>query len=140
MNLVTDLSPRYWRAPGVVIALICAIAFVALGLRAILIPAVTSAGFGLPAQEAASQVWVMVYGSRTLLLGVFALALLIRRQLIAVALLFSLGALMPIFDMAVLWRFGDLSAFVMRHSTFILVLGIVAALLWRDVRRGVARI
>jgi len=139
MDLVTDSSPRCWRAPGVILALICAVAFIALGLRAVLTPAVTSAGFGLPAQEAVSQVWVMVDGSRTLLLGVFALAALFRRQLVAVALLFSIGALMPLFDMAVLWRFGELPAFVVRHSTFILALGVVAALLWRVVWRGVAR-
>jgi len=133
MTASEHMAHRYWRSPAVAIATLCGVGFVALGLRAVFIPSVTSAGFGLAAVDAVGQGWVMVYGSRTIILGIVALALLVTRQLVPLALLFTIGAITPLFDMFVLSLMGDLSQFALRHSIFIIVLGVVALLLWRKV-------
>jgi hypothetical protein len=139
MSTTANAGPAYWKSPAIVLATICGIAFLVLGLRSILIPAATSGGFGFPATEAISQAWVMVYGSRTMLLGAIALMLISLRQIVPIAIMFSIGAAMPLFDMALLARAGVLPGYGARHAVFIGVLGTVALLLWLKVireRRG----
>lgn len=138
MTIIPAAAPsvdRYWRSPAVILATLAGLAFLILGARAILIPTVASASFGLLATASVEAAWVQVYGSRTILLGLVGLVLVATRNLLPLALLFTFGALTPFFDMAVLSGQGVLEAFAARHATFVVVLGIIAALLWRQVFR-----
>lgn len=133
--VLRPLSRQFWREPALIFAALSGVAFVALGLRAIAIPLTTSAGFGLPALGPTDALWVQVYGSRTVLLGLIAITLAALGHLMPLMLMFAIGALLPFFDMALIAGQNGPGPILVRHAAFVVWLGLGAILLWRLHRR-----
>ena len=134
MTLATTVpmpTGAYWRRPAVLFAAFSGLAFMALGLRAILIPATSSSGFGLPMTTASEVLWVQIYGSRTMLLGAIALVLLSLRNVRALAWMLAIGAFLPFFDMGLIISQTGPGPILLRHAAYIVWLGLAALLLWR---------
>lgn len=121
----------FWREPALIFAALSGLAFVALGLRAVAIPLTTSGGFGLPALGGTDALWVQVYGSRTMLLGVIAIALAAFGNIPALALMFGVGAALPFFDMALIVGQSGPGPILFRHAAYVVWLGLGALWLWR---------
>jgi hypothetical protein len=126
----------YWRRPAILFAAASGLAFIALGLRAIIVPATSSSGFGLPMTSASEILWVQVYGSRTMLLGVIALVLLLLRNVRALAWMLAIGALVPFFDMGLIISHAGPGPILFRHAAYVAWLGLAALLLWRLARQS----
>jgi len=106
--------------------------FAVLALRGLLDPQGASARFGTAVSDSPGALFYKVYLSRNLVIVIAAAALLILRMWMALAILISATALLPIFDMAVLSQNGVTPpAF---HPIALVVLLIAAALLWRRAR------
>ncbi len=134
-NASSRVQRPLWREPAIIFAALSGIAFVALGLRAVAIPMTTSSGFGLPALGGTDALWVQVYGSRTMLLGILAVALAALRNVAALGLMFGIGAALPFFDMALIVGQSGPGPILFRHAAFVVWLGLGAILLWRLHRR-----
>lgn len=132
MSLSPTLSTRpFWREPALLFAAASGLAFVVLGLRAVAIPLTSSDGFGLPALGGTDALWVQIYGSRTMLLGVIAIALAALGNVPALALMFGIGAALPFFDMAIIVGQTGPGPILFRHAAYVVWLGLGALWLWR---------
>ncbi len=132
MSTFLPSSPRpVWREPALVFAAVSGLAFVILGMRAVLIPMTTSSGFGLPALGANDALWVQIYGSRTILLGLLAIVLAASGSVVPLAFMFAIGAALPFFDMALITSQSGPGPILFRHAAFVIWLGLGAFLLWR---------
>lgn len=132
MSTFLPSSPRpVWREPALVFAAVSGLAFVILGMRAVLIPMTTSSGFGLPALGANDALWVQIYGSRTILLGLLAIILAASGSVVPLAFMFAIGAALPFFDMALITSQSGPGPILFRHAAFVIWLGLGAFLLWR---------
>lgn len=120
-----------WREPALVFAAVSGLAFVILGMRAVLIPMTTSSGFGLPALGANDALWVQVYGSRTMLLGLIAMILAALGSVVPLIFMFGIGAALPFFDMALITSQTGPGPILFRHAAYVVWLGLGAFLLWR---------
>ncbi len=127
----------FWREPALIFAALSGLAFVVLGLRAMAIPMTTSSGFGLPALGVTDALWVQVYGSRTMLLGILAIAFAALGNVAALGLMFGIGATLPFFDMALIIGQTGPGPILFRHAAYVVWLGLGAILLWRLHRRRV---
>jgi|688.fasta_scaffold184610_2 hypothetical protein len=129
-------SPRpVWREPALVFAAISGLAFIALGMRAMMIPMTSSSGFGLPALGVNDALWVQIYGSRTMLLGLLATILAALGYVVPLAFMFGIGAALPFFDMALIASQSGPGPILFRHAAYVVWLGLGAFLLWRLQRR-----
>ena len=132
MSTFLPSSPRpVWREPALVFAAVSGLAFVILGMRAVLIPMTTSSGFGLPALGANDALWVQIYGSRTILLGLLAIILAAFGAVVPLAFMFAIGAALPFFDMALITSQSGPGPILFRHAAYVIWLGLGAFLLWR---------
>lgn len=134
-NTLLHAQRPLWREPAILFAALSGLAFVALGLRAIAIPMTTSSGFGLPTLGGMDALWVQVYGSRTMLLGILAIALAVLGNVAALGLMFAIGAAVPFFDMALIVGQSGAGPVLFRHAAYVVWLGLGAILLWRLHRR-----
>jgi hypothetical protein len=94
-NAVRALS---WRSITTWIAALATVGFLAIGLRALLVPAGASVSFGLPLSEGGGLAFVQAFGARNIglsLVGMTLIALDVRRGLAA---LFLAGALIAGLD------------------------------------------
>ncbi|MCZ8261085.1 MAG: DUF4267 domain-containing protein [Beijerinckiaceae bacterium] len=128
-------SRPVWREPALVFAAVSGLAFVILGMRAMLIPMTTSSGFGLPALGPNDALWVQVYGSRTMLLGLLAIILAALGYVVPLIFMFGIGAALPFFDMGLITSQSGPGPILFRHAAFVVWLGLGAFLLWRLQRR-----
>jgi hypothetical protein len=132
MSTAPTYMPRpVWREPALVFAAVSGLAFVVLGMRAVLIPMTTSSGFGLPALGANDTLWVQVYGSRTMMLGLLAITLAALRAVVPLVFMFAIGATLPFFDMALITSQSGPGPILFRHAAFVVWLGLGTFLLWR---------
>ncbi len=124
-------ADRYWRSPAVLATGATAIAFLGIGLRAILAPQAMSAGFGLPMVTLNEIAFVQVYGSRTMLLASVVLLLLWRRQTGLLAAMLGLACLLPVFDAALLVSRHGFDAGILRHGAYLALLLALTVLMAR---------
>jgi hypothetical protein len=119
-------SRAIWQRPGfwLVVILIGYILFNAV--RATLNPAAFAEYFGLPAVVAGQEAFVLVYAIRALFLGVFGLALLLRRNFGGLALYTAVGAIMPLGDALLVAQYGSGIGTVIRHLLIAVFLFVTA--------------
>jgi hypothetical protein len=105
--------------------------FAALSLRGMINPQAASARFGTEVTDAAGSLFYRVYLSRNLVIVVSGAIFLLTRQWTPLAVLVTVTAALPVFDMTVLSGNGITPpAF---HPVALAVIAITAALLWRRV-------
>jgi len=106
--------------------------FAFLSLRGLIDPQSASARFGTAVSDTAGTLFYRVYLSRNLVIVVAGAILLATQQWRALAVLLTVTAALPLFDMAVLSTSGVTPpAF---HPVAFVVIAIAAALLWRRAR------
>jgi len=110
--------------------------FAVLSFRGLIDPQPASARFGTPVSDAAGALFYRVYLSRNLVIVVSGAIFLLLRQWTALAILMTITATLPLFDMSVLSLNGVTPPVF--HPAALALLAITAALLWRRAR--VARI
>lgn len=108
------------------------LAFVVLSLRGLMDPQAASARFGTPVSDAAGALFYRVYLSRNLVIVLVGAILLALRLWTPLAVLLTVAAILPVFDMSVLALDGVTPpAF---HPIALVLLALNAALLWRRAR------
>jgi hypothetical protein len=117
---------------AVVLAALLLLAFAVLSLRGLIDPQPASARFGTAVSDAAGALFYRVYLSRNLVIVVAGAIFLLSRQWKPLAILLSVTALLPVFDMSVLSLNGVTPpAF---HPAVLAVIVLAAALVWRRAR------
>jgi hypothetical protein len=103
--------------------------FALLSLRGLIDPQPASARFGAAVTDSAGELYYRVYLSRNVVIVVAGGILLLLGQWRALAILISVTAALPVFDMSVLSLNGATPpAF---HALALVLLGLAALLLWR---------
>src|SRR5256885_11690095 len=102
--------------------------FAVLSVRGIINPQVASARFGAEVTDAAGALLYRVYLSRNLVIVVTGAVLLLMRQWTPLAILVTVTAALPVFDMAALSLNGVTPPVF--HPIALALLAITAALLW----------
>lgn len=122
MNLIPEgVRSLPWAAPTTWVALLAALVFLALGLRAVLDPASAAAFFGLPVPTSEGLAFVQVFGARNIGLSLLALTLLIldlRTGLAAVFL--AAGVIAGLDAWIVLFHAGF--KFALKHFAYLVAL------------------
>jgi hypothetical protein len=108
------------------------LAFVILVLRGLIDPQQASARFGAPVSDAAGAMFYRVYLSRNLVIVAAGAIFLLSRQWTALAILLTIAAFLPLFDMSVL-AFNGVTPPAL-HPIALALLSLTAALLWRRAR------
>ena len=85
-------------------------------VRAMLSPVDFAANYGVPLASAGNDGFVLVYAIRALFLGLFGLALLLRRNYGALALYALVAAVMPVGDALLVASKAGPTATVIRHA------------------------
>jgi hypothetical protein len=117
---------------AVVMTSLLLLAFAALSLRGLIDPQQASARFGAPVSDAAGALFYRVYLSRNLVIVVASAIFLLSRQWTALAVVLTVTALLPLFDMSVLALNGVTPPAL--HPVALVLLALTAALLWRRAR------
>lgn len=94
-------------------------------------PQAASARFGSEVADAAGGLFYRVYLSRNLVIVISGAIFLLMRQWLPLAILLTVTALLPVFDMTVLSSSGVTPPVF--HPIALALLGLTAALLWRRV-------
>jgi undecaprenyl pyrophosphate phosphatase UppP len=115
---------------AVTLTLFVLLMFGMLAIRGIIEPPKGSARFGLAALDGASAAYYRVYLSRNLVIIGSALAFLALGHKRSVAVLMSLVALLPLFDMAILLNEVGEKARLTVHQVGFVLLALSAVLLW----------
>jgi hypothetical protein len=118
-----------WLNPAtVVLTSLLLLLFGLLAVRGLIDPQTASARFGTAVSDPAGALFFRVYLSRNLVIVVAGIIFLILRNWRALAIIFSVTALLPVFDMSVLLLGGITPpAF---HPVALVLLAVVAATLW----------
>ena len=114
---------------AVVLATLMLLGFAVLSVRGIVDPQSAAARFGTAVNDAAGALYYRVYLSRNLVLSAAGLILMLMRQWRPLAILITVTAALPVFDMTVLSLNGITPPFV--HPVALLLILLTAALLWR---------
>lgn len=116
---------------AIVLAALLLIGFALLSVRGLIVPELASARFGSPVTDAAGALFYRVYLSRNLVIVLTGAILLLTRQWTPLAILLTVTAALPVFDMTVLSLNGVTPPFF--HPAALALLVITAALMWRRV-------
>jgi hypothetical protein len=119
---------------AIVLTVVLLLAFAALSLRGLIAPEQASARFGAPVADAAGSLFYRVYLSRNLVITVTGAIFLLTRQWAPLAILLTVTAALPMFDMAVLSSNGVTPPVF--HPIALALIAITAALAWRRVAAG----
>jgi len=114
---------------AIVLTALLLIGFAVLSLRGTINPQVASARFGAEVTDAAGTLFYRVYLSRNLVIVITGAVLLLMRQWTPLAILLTVTAALPLFDMTVLSLNGVTPPVF--HPIALVLLAITAALLWR---------
>jgi len=87
---------------AIVLTALLLLAFAALSLRGLIAPEQASARFGAPVADAAGSLFYRVYLSRNLVIVITGAIFLLTRQWTPLAILLTVTAALPVFDMTVL--------------------------------------
>jgi hypothetical protein len=114
---------------ALVLTALLLLGFAALSLRGMISPQAASARFGTEVTDAAGSLFYRVYLSRNLVIVAAGAIFLLKRLWTPLAILMTVTAALPVFDMTVLSANGIAPpAF---HPLALALLAITAALLWR---------
>ena len=117
---------------AVVLAGLLLLGFAVLSFRGLVDPQPASARFGTPVSDAAGALFYRVYLSRNLVIVASGAIFLLTRQWKPLAILLTMTAVLPVFDMSVLSLSGVTPpAF---HPVALGLIALSAALLWRRAR------
>jgi hypothetical protein len=105
------------------------LAFAVLSLRGMIDPQAASARFGTPVSDIAGSLFYRVYLSRNLVIVASGAIFLLRRQWTPLAVLLTITAALPLFDMSALLLSGITPPVF--HPVALALIAITAALLWR---------
>lgn len=130
-----DRTQRYWGSPAIWLSLVAGLAFLFAGLRLVALPQLASASFGMPMLSENEIFFVQVYGSRTILLALVALTLVVTRQLAGLVALLTLALPLPLFDIWLLSTRHGFGPELGRHLAYLALLALTAALVWRKAVR-----
>ena len=118
-------------ATAVLVALLL-LGFAVLSFRGLVDPQSASARFGTPVSDTAGALFCRVYLSRNLVIVASGAIFLLSRQWKPLAVLLTMTAVLPLFDMSVLSLNGVTPpAF---HPIALGLIALAAALLWRRAR------
>jgi uncharacterized protein DUF4267 len=125
-----EVSMKRWLDIGTVaLTLLLLLGFVVLALRGLIDPQQASGRFGTAVSDPAGALFYRVYLSRNLVIVLTGAVFLLLGQWRALAILFSVTAALPVFDMSVLSLNGVTPpAF---HPVALVLLAVTALLLWR---------
>lgn len=129
----SSLSP--WRSVGLWMSALLVAYLLWNAVRATLSPTDFAATFGIPLENPGDDAFVLVYAIRTLFLGLFGLALFLRRSYAILALFLLIATVIPIGDALLVWQRGGEAAIITRH---IVITGVVL-LTWFLTSRWVRR-
>jgi hypothetical protein len=116
---------------AIVLTALLLLAFAVLSFRGLIEPQQASARFGAVVSDAAGTLFYRVYLSRNLVIVVCGAIFLLLRQWTPLAIVVTLTAALPVFDMSVLLQNGvSPQAF---HPIALALIALTAALLWRRV-------
>ena len=115
-----------------VLTVLLLLGFAALSLRGLIDPQSASARFGTAVSDSAGALFYRVYLSRNLVIVVAGAIFLITRHWTALAVLLTVTAALPLFDMAVLSQNGVMPPFF--HPAAFAIIAVAAALSWRRAR------
>jgi len=119
---------------AVVLAFLLLIGFALVSVRGLIDPQSASARFGTSVSDAAGALFYRVYLSRNLVIVAAGAIFLLSRQWRPLAVLVTVTAALPVFDMSVLSSNGVTPpAF---HPAALALIVLTAALLWRRVALG----
>ncbi len=119
---------------AVVLASLLLIGFALVSVRGLIDPQSASARFGTSVSDAAGALFYRVYLSRNLVIVAAGAIFLLSRQWRPLAVLVTVTAALPVFDMSVLSSNGVTPpAF---HPAALALIVLTAALLWRRVALG----
>jgi len=116
---------------AVVLTALLLLGFAVLSLRGLINPQQASARFGSEVADAAGGLFYRVYLSRNLVIVICGAIFLVLRQWKPLAILLTVTALLPVFDMTVLSSSGVTPPVF--HPIALVLLALTAALLWRRV-------
>ena len=117
---------------AIVVTGLLLLGFAVLSIRGLIAPQPASARFGTAVSDAAGALFYRVYLSRNLVIVASGAIFLFSRQWKPLAILLTMTALLPLFDMSVLSLDGVTPpAF---HPVALALLVLAAALLWRRAR------
>ena len=120
---------KRWLDLGTVaLAALMLLLFALLALRGLIDPQPASARFGTAVSDPAGALYYRVYLSRNLVIVVTGTILLLLGQRRALAILFSVTAALPVFDMSVLSLNGVTPPAL--HPLALVLLAVTALLLW----------
>jgi hypothetical protein len=114
---------------AIVLTVLLLLAFAALSFRGMLVPELASARFGSQVTDPAGALFYRVYLSRNLVIVITGAIFLVLRQWTPLAILVTVTAALPVFDMSVL-SLGGVTPPVF-HPIALALIAITAALLWR---------
>jgi hypothetical protein len=116
---------------AVVLTALLLLGFAVLSLRGLINPQAASARFGSEVADAAGGLFYRVYLSRNLVIVICGAIFLLMRQWMPLAILLTVTAALPLFDMTVLSSSGITPPVF--HPIALALLAVTAALLWRRV-------
>ena len=114
---------------AIALATLLLLGFAALSLRGLFVPEQASARFGLPVHDAAGALFYRVYLSRNLVIVITGAIFLLTRQWTPLAILVTVTAALPLFDMSVLSLGGVTPPGF--HPIALVLIAVTALLLWR---------
>ena len=118
---------------SIALTLLLLLGFAVLSFRGLFDPQQASARFGEPVADSAGALFYRVYLSRNLAIAASGAIFLLARQWMPLAILLTVTAVLPVFDMSVLWLNGVTPPLF--HPLALALLALASALLWRRVRR-----
>ncbi len=113
MSVTNRTQP--WRSVGLWMVGVLIVYILFNALRSVMNPVEFASYYGLPLSDGDSTVFVLVYAIRAVFLGVFGLALLIRRQYSALTLYALVAAVMPLGDALLVALEGGGAGIMIRH-------------------------
>jgi hypothetical protein len=116
---------------AIVLTALLLLAFAALSFCGLIAPEQASARFGAPVADAAGSLFYRVYLSRNLVIVITGAIFLLTRQWTPLAILLTVTAALPVFDMTVLSSNGVTPPVF--HPLALALIAITAALAWRRV-------
>jgi MYXO-CTERM domain-containing protein len=114
---------------AIVLTSLLLLAFAVLSIRGLIDPQQASSRFGAPVSDAAGALFYRVYLSRNLVIVAAGAIFLLSRQWMPLAILLTVTAALPVFDMSVLSLNGVTPPPF--HPAALALIGLAAALLWR---------
>jgi hypothetical protein len=114
---------------AIVLTALLLLGLAALSIRGLIAPQQASARFGAAVSDPAGTLFYRVYLSRNLVIVISGAIFLLWRQWTPLAVLVTVAALLPVFDISVL-LLGGVTPPVFHPITLVLLV-VTAALLWR---------